>query len=214
MTLKDNLDNELLQYIDGLMLGDGCILKRKTKGTIEIRYQQSFAHRYKEWAQKIQSDFDEFGIDTRLAPIITKIKDKEYKGWYLRTRGDANKNIFPTLWKRWHNDRMIVRGNKIVELKTVPFDINLLPPQLLALWYLGDGNYDKANRRCILATGGFTNEEVLMLCRKLSRTLLIKTRVDTRNCICMTISASLVFLDYIRDYKLDCFSYKWGEYDF
>lgn len=214
--LINSLNKKRIQYIDGLMLGDGCIPKRKWGNT--AYYTQAFAYRYLEWAQKIQSDFRGFGIDTKLTLLhkkANKFKNKEYKQWNLHTRGDANHTIFPMLRERWYNGRMIESGNRIIEVKTVPLNIDLSPPQTLGNWYMGDGTYinGKKSNTCHsnLCTRGFTHQEISRLCHKLNKTLLIYTRIDTLNCIRMNVADSRMFLDYIKDYKVNCFAYKWGE---
>lgn len=209
----NNSNKKRTQYIDGLMLGDGCIHKQ------HLCYQQMFAYRYAEWALKIQSDFDNFGIESTLMSMNSKdsrckdsrFKNGEFKIWLLQTIGDVNKNIFPFFRDKWYNGRMIEKGNKIIEVKTVPPDIDLMPPQLLALWYMGDGCYCKRDKWCRLCTEGFTSLEVLMLHHKLNKVLLMNTRIDTRNHIRMTVADSRKFLDYTKDFKVNCFAYKWGK---
>ena len=209
ITIND-IDKELIEYINGSMLGDGHIQEQK----YGARYIQSFAFRYYEWAQKIQKDFHEFGIDSKLSLRNCKANSfhvKEYQQWYLQTRGNANKVIFPTLREKWYNNRIIERGSRFVELKTVPLNIDISPPQLLTNWYMGDGTYNKLAKYCVLYTQGFTHQEISMLSRKLNRVLLINTKVTKGNYILLSVEDSHVFLDYIKDYKLKCFAYKWGE---
>ena len=204
----NDLSKEQVQYIDGLMLGDGCIADANAKHYTPTRYIQPFAHKYKEWAQKIQSGFHEFGIDSGVVPKVSRIKDKKYMGWVLHTRGDVNKSIFPLLRERWYNGRMNKNGWII---KTIPSDIDLSSPQLLANWYMGDGTYNKEHMYCCLATGGFTKLKLFNLCHQLNKILGVHPTITKTNYIYMSVQDSLVFLDYIKDYKVDCFAYKWGE---
>ena len=205
MNLKTvgDLDNKLVQRIDGLMLGDGGIEKTKKNSMF---YTQDFAHRYKLWALRIQNDFRDFGIDSSLTSRIITVSDEECEYLRLRTRGIKSNVVFPILWKRWYNGRINKRGWII---KTVPLDIDLSSPQLLADWYMGDGNYHKGG--CRLATCGFTSQEVLSLCCKLDDLLNIKTTIHGCGSIYISNEYTPVFLDYIEPYKLKCFAYKWGE---
>jgi len=204
---RRELSIEQIQYIDGLMLGDGSIHKQ----TSTAYYRQGFAFRYGEWASEIQADFHDFGIDSKLTLEDFKadrFHDKEYQQWLLRTRGKRSNFVFRIFKEKWYNGRTNKRGHII---KTVPFDIDLIPPQTLANWYIGDGSYNERTGTCTLCTEGFTLLEVIDLCDKLNKVLSIKTTVPTNHNIYMSRQDSCVFLDYIKDYKLDCFKYKWGE---
>jgi len=213
------IDREQIEYIDGLMLGDGCIGYAGRSRATAV-YSQAFAYRYKLWALRIRNDFAKFGVDSNIilrnvkcSKLILKnandmFRDENYKFWQLRTRGDCANELFSHLKNRWYNGRTNKRGQMI---KTVPPDIDLSPPQLLGNWYLGDGNYNKIGKHCILCTQGFTPQEVIILRWKLNEVLGIDAIVNKHNCIRMRVVDTLSFLDYIRDYKLNCFAYKWVE---
>lgn len=206
MTTICNIDKKLLPHIDGLMLGDGCIQKHKYG--MSAHYSQNFAFRYYGWTLEICSYLYNFGIDT----TITSTSNSKYKYKRLCTYGHANKSIFPILRDRWYNGRINKNGWII---KTIPSDIDLSSPQLLANWYMGDGCYTNhkllGNKYCVLATYGFTPQEVSDLRRGLSEALLINTILRKDNCIQLSVENSRIFLDYIKDYKVSCFNYKWRE---
>lgn len=203
MLTISNLDNELVQDIDGLMLSDGCLVKQRFGNA--VYYVQVFAERYEEWALKIQDDFEEFGIESKIS--LEDSGREGYKRWELRTIADANKLIFPIFKDRWYNGRTNKRGWMI---KTIPPNIDLSPPQSLANWYMGDGSYKKHARVSLLHTDGFTLLEIIDLCDELDKILSIKTIIHGKH-IYIPSQYTLTFLDYIKDYKVNCFAYKWGE---
>lgn len=215
--------NELRNYIDGLMLSDGCI--QYDRGNKTGWYQQNC--KYKEWLEVISENFCKYIVECNLddGRLITggyspkggsityflrtrhyvefkEMKDRWYKKWY-------DIDNYPE--RVWHLDTD--SGEYYIFKKIVPKDI-LLTSSCVANWYLGDGNrsISYSNNQITIATNGFLNNDTTFLSELLSNTLNIKCSIDKHNRIGIYNKSNIkAFLNYINEYKIDCFDYKFLE---
>ncbi len=224
-TYKSNpaILNELRDYIDGLMLSDGNI---QVRNDLNGRYRQGC--KYKGWLDLISKDLYEYGVNSKVdygylslygfspkcGSVIYSINtsryiefkemyDRFYVKWY-----DIDK--YPKI--RWHKDE---GGEYFIWKKIVPKDI-CLSPVCVANWYIGDGSFTKYKHqngcRIELATNGFLRDDAIFLSDLLSDVLNIKCNVDKVGRIMIySESGSMIFLNYIKGYKVDCYSYKFPE---
>lgn len=120
------LNERIISYIDGLLAGDGCIQK-SSKHAKNYRYTQSFALRYKEWAEQIVFTLASWDIKATLQE--RKIYDKRTKKTYdqviLQTLCYKTFAIFRS---RWYSDGK----------KQIPDDIQT-SYDFFKNWYLSDG---------------------------------------------------------------------------
>lgn len=142
-----NLTENVVAYIDGLVLGDACIQKTTPRLT------QTFAKRYLEWAKIIKRDLSNFGISSNITLYDTfdKRTNKTYELAALQTLGYIQ---FKDFRKRWYPE-----GKKVV-----PKDL-ILFPYTIRNWHLGDGSYSGAQLK--FATDGFDDVSILYLKKKL-----------------------------------------------
>lgn len=215
---------EARDYLDGLMLGDGHIICKNSKTGY---YQQSCKH--KNWLDKIDDDLYEYGIEcgvsngriqfggfnaksgsieytlhTRSYIEFKKLRDRFYIKWY--DIDNYNESL-------WHLDKE--SGEYFIWQKIIPEDI-CLSPGCLANEYLGDGSIYKhkhQNGYCIhLSTDGFLRKDVVFLSCLLAETLDIKCGIDKAGQIGIHTQADIsTFINYIKDYKVDCYAYKFPD---
>jgi len=206
MTNHFPLTREAINYIDGLLLGDGHILQ---KTQYSARYDQQFSARFRLWAEKVRDDLARFGIESRLieynakATIIAKTGQRlpPFRGILLYTRYYPE---FVFFRRRWYPNRV----------KSVPRDIEFTP-QVLANWYMGDGDYDRNTKRVTLNVNSFSLDDVNFLIKKLRKMGFKaknhpKTNQDNQPRIRLTPKSSRRFLEVTKPFKVPCFDYKWG----
>jgi len=180
--------NPVRNYIDGLVLGDGTIL---SKSAFSGRYHQGC--NYKEWVDTVARFFQEHGI----------LCNVNWSGqqYYLTTLFYPEFRYFK---KRWYSDGK----------KRVPSTLELTP-ETVGNWYLGDGslvNRKRNNPASMLCTKGFSREETKLLSDELNIAIGISSHLyRTRNEIYIPAADTPAFLEYIENYKIPCYAYKWGE---
>lgn len=206
-------NSRIQEYLDGLLLGDGCLSSiTGHERNISPVYIQTFATRYKEWAEQIQRDFKVLGITSSIHAYDSNngIKQIEGRKFIAPTISLATLHYyeFNLARRRWY-----LNGNK-----TLPSDL-ILTPLVILNWYLGDGclyHHKAGNYRIILATQCFTDNELDYLCSQLKwqtgivsicrehaintkgNTLVINRRQDITK-----------FLNYINGLNIpSCFQYK------
>ena len=199
--------DELRNYIDGLLVSDGHLLK---KNQWSARYDQNFAERYLEWAETIKRDLKYFRIESKLLYYTTKESTIKSTGQIIHPAAlimlyTSYYDSFLTFRSRWYKN-----GSKVV-----PTDIKLTP-QFCANWYMGDGDYDSSTGRASFSTHSFSLDEIKTLAYKLKRETGIICKIypirKQNNQLLMKMSRkeSSVFFDYIRDHVVSCFEYKLG----
>ncbi len=217
--------NEARDYLDGLVLSDGNINCKTNKTGY---YRQGC--KYKVWLDLISRDLYEYGVECMVDNEKLRTHKKfsviggsiecnlwtrsyiEFKEmhdrWYQK---DYNIDEYPTT--RWHLDEE--SEEYYILQKIVPNDINL-SPECVANWYLGDGHLHKYKYcngyQIILATNGFLRDDTIFLSELLFENFSIKCSVDTAGRIGIYNKFGVsTFLNYIKDYKVDCYSKKFLE---
>lgn len=177
------------EILDGLLLGDGCLIKRN----LNARYSHSCKHKeYLEWLQRY---FEDNGIS-----VTPKIYQKnEGRGIYYQIQSRVNP-ILTTQYERWYLNKK----------KTVPQDIELTPLSVLH-WYIGDGGLDSDKgylRQISLAAHSFSYNERQILVDKLNR-LGFKASNRKNGLICIAKSSISSFLNWIGASPVESYNYKW-----
>lgn len=208
---KSNLiiTEKLRPYIDGLLLGDGSISSQNNNTGL---YEQHCI--YKEWLDKIKVDFSLFAIESKIGSETTqssKWMDVSSFSYRLSTKYYIEFKEMKKMWYKpiFYEDK---DGYEYFKYKkTVPKDIQLTP-ECVANWYMGDGDCHKHNYNKRLSSCGFNNEDVYFLSNLLNNTLDIESYVDKRNTITIgKLSDRIEFLNYIKDFKVSCYDYKFKE---
>lgn len=227
LTSNPAILNEARDYLDGLILGDGNIHHPRGRGKTSY-YQHKC--KYKNWLDKIDDDLYEYGIEcgvsnerlhtggfcsesgsilfylwTHSYTEFKKMHDRFYIKWY-------DIDDYPET--RWHEDKDS-KGDWYIWQKIVPKDI-CLTPVCIANWYLGDGGTYKHTYEngyyTRLSTDGFLKEDTIFLVDLLSKLFDIKCSITKQGVIQISTQADIsTFLNYIKNYKVDCYNYKFPD---
>lgn len=187
------------EYIDGFLLGDGCI-------SIDKRIKRKVARatcglEHKEFCEYLMKPFEEYKIS------VSKYNSEKMKQGYFW----AGRTWFhPDLYKqrlRWYPEQ----NDK--QLKQVPDDVVISPTSVM-MWYLGDGSVINHNNwqsmKVRLSTDGFKREGVQILVDKLSK-LKIWCHIDFDNRIQIKAKGIPAFFNYIgRNSPVKCYDYKFA----
>ncbi len=203
--------NEARNYIDGLLLSDGCISSNRNKTGI---YQQSCV--YNEWLDIIKEKFSSFGIQGNINNGLLRTGGfKEvYNPSFIYAFATLSYTDFKYMHSRWYilnEEKYYSKGmlNKYWN-KIVPNDLNLTS-ECVANWYIGDGCIS-TNPQIVLATYGFKKEDVIFLSELLLDTLDVYNTINKHNGIVISRKNCIkTFINYIKDYKVDCYAYKFPD---
>lgn len=193
---------QVKDYLDGLLLGDGSIVKSGNVSALYILNQKSD---HLDWIEKQISFFTENGI--RCKTYIRPSSQFEMNGKIyhrkeqIRLHTSTYRN-FLDVRNRWYP----------LSKKIVPRDINIRNPILLANWYMGDGSVIR-NRNILyisLSTDGFEKDDVDFLSLKLKEIEMDSVVRLNRNKPTLYIKYwhASKFLEMIKDHVVPSFQYK------
>lgn len=187
-----DITNEFREWIDGELLGDGC-LNSRSKYSARVKYSS----KYLEYIDYIAESLKHFGIEQ--SGYIRKREPNP--GAYSYHYTSKSYNELKDFHTRWYPE-----GKKIV-----PRDVRLTPITLRQ-WYLGDGCLyipkTKRRRFITLAAYSFTDDDVYFLI-KLFREIGIVATKPKSNRIHISTQSVDKFLDYIGECPVYCYQYKW-----
>ncbi len=197
---KPIMNPELLAWVDGLIISDGCITK----------IDQNKRNSKLVWGVK----FEEFArfIGSVLSPLLPTIWSHQivWKGT-PKTMWRGSTLSHPDLTQQRHR---WYKNNK----KIIPSDI-VITPQLLYMWYLGDGSICKSTGIITLSTDCFTYADQEMVTEKIFQKYDIKFKIQSiyrsrydRTYHYMKINAkqSPEFLKIIGQNLVRCYDYKFN----
>lgn len=144
---------QLVEIIDGLMLGDGWIDR---KGCLRLEQ----ASRRKEWIDALEQQLASLGVSSRVIPIPPQTR--EIDGRSVSGRGGFLLYTPCYVEMQEQRQRWYPRGKKIV-----PLDLKMTPT-VLTHWFCGDGSTNGAGA-LVFYTNGFKQEEVAFLVQCLAR---------------------------------------------
>lgn len=189
-----NLNNEVKSFVDGLLLGDASVPKRKD-GIKPRNFTQ--ACKYKEYIEYIKNRLSRYGV--LCSPILSRwikderCKNKGYNQHFLQTRRYKTFELF--------RERFYPKDTKII-----PRDLIITPDLLLQL-YLCDGNFYREIRFCLDA---FDMESINRLKEFIEEEIDIKLR-NTSTGLFIKKSDTEKFLNYIGSCPIKCYEYKWKD---
>ena len=189
-----NLSQEAREWIDGELLGDGCLCSRSSYSA-----RISYGSKYPEYIQYVLDTLKSFGIEQ--SGRIKKYYNKKGNCYTYNYASRAYVELLPVR-KRWYPE-----GKKIV-----PKDLELTP-LILRQHYIGDGSliHRKGKKpRIILATCSFPISDVEWLINKLNKLGFKATRQNFNNMISISTYSTQEFLDYIGKCPVKCYQYKWN----
>lgn len=189
-----NLSPEAIEWINGELLGDGCIQK-SSNYTVKFGYSS----KHPEYIEYIRDTLKGFGIEQ--AGKINKYYHKTMDCYSYHYCSLCYPELM-IIYKKWYPN------NK----KTIPNDIQLTP-LTLRQHYIGDGcltHRDDCRPYIHLATCGFSISGVELLIRQLIELGINATRVITSNAISIPVDSTKDFLKYIGECPVKCYIYKWA----
>lgn len=191
LTLDQNvshLDENMIEAIDGFLLGDGNIATNSKNGRFSISSSQ------KEWCDYSMSFFTPYCPST--SRIARTVIDEKHPNSEWNSASLSHKDI------KLSRDRWYPDGKKIV-----PKDVRITPLSTM-LWYLGDGSLSNGQVIC-LATCGFSEVEIdMILIPKLYQFGIIGRR-GYNNTILISTETSKFFFDFIGwKSPIACYDYK------
>lgn len=186
------LTRELVEIIDGELLGDGCVVAT-SKRSGQFNYSSQYRH-YLKWLREAFAEHDmEFG------PVYGGGKS----AWYFSSRA------YPELLKvreRWYPNNE----------KRVPEDLELTPV-ICRHWYIGDGSLNKTRKFISIAAQSFPREDLERLTEQMHgfgvNARLWKSQFGYGFVVGILKTDVPTFLDYIGPCPkgiMDCYGYKWG----
>jgi len=196
---KKVIDEEVMELIDGLLLGDASI----TSNRLSINLRASNL----DFIQSLKDFFKKKKIVSNIYPVNKKKemginREKQYE---LSTECLL---LFERERERWYPNQK----------KRIPDDIRISPFSL-AIWYMGDGSLiqDKRNGALYyirLATEGFSRSNVFHFKRILEGKYGWHLCIDARNHLLLSRMLDIYdFLKQTEQYKIPSFSYKWRALD-
>jgi len=192
-----NLSQEAIEWIQGELLGDGCLCSRYINSASFV-----YGSKYLEYCQYISDTLKSFGIKQ-----VGKINKSCNKRWGREESYKYCSHTYSELlpiYKKWYPE-----GKKII-----PKDMKLTP-MTCRQWYIGDGNlahYKNITRRprISLATCGFSISGVEWLIKQLIELGFKATRWPAHNIIGISAYSTKQFLDYIGNSPVSCYDYKFN----
>lgn len=176
---------EIIECIDGFLLGDGHISKSSCKLEWSVKYE--------EFSNYLANLFKEYYITQKQYSVF----DNRTNKYYTSNRGTSRCFAFlKEQRKRWYPD-----GKKIV-----PKDVKITPKSVM-LWYLGDGCLRGVN--ISLSTLCFSKEDNQFLCEKLKQ-IGIDAHVNKSNNIYIKLDSVREFFKYIGINEVRCYDYKFN----
>ena len=188
-----NLSQEAKEWIDGELLGDGCL---EPKSKYSVRFQ--YSSKYLEYIQYISDTLNSFGIKQSGKIRIQYHKKMNCYSYHYISLS------YPELLsirKRWYP-----KGKKII-----PRDLKLTP-LLLRQEMIGDGSlkhHKKSKSSIVLCTYGFLINDVKWLVLQLNKIGFKSTRQPNNNIIHISSYSTKDFLSYIGECPVKCYNYKW-----
>jgi len=199
-----NLTKEILEFLNGGLLGDGHMQKGYS-----VSYSQS--SKYESYVKWLSEKFIEFGIKQtgKIGKMVgTSRKGKKLTNYSYTSRRYVE--LIP-LYAKWYRkaraDEKFKSGKPKRWIKILPKDLELTP-LVVRQWYIGDGSLQRKERYITLGTEGFGRAEVGRLAKMLNE-LGFVTKQQKNNNIRISQRSTQDFLNYVGSCPVKCFEYKW-----
>lgn len=188
-----NLTFEAVEWLNGELLGDGCLHSR---GLNSARYVHASKHL--TYCEYVRDTLKSFGIQQS----GKEIHQYKHPKIYFQYQSLTYVQLKP-LFVEWYPE-----GKKVVP-KTIK-----LTPLTCRQWYIGDGSLSHPyidGSYIRLATCAFPVEDVLWLITQLQELGFLATRYACNNTIHISTHSTKDFLSYIGNCPIKCYEYKWME---
>lgn len=191
------LSENVIELIDGFLLGDGCI--RINKINIIKTGRLTCGVEYEEFCKYFSNIFKIYKMCAK------STKHKKMKSgilWYSYSKFHPDLYLQYQRWYKYRDGKFI---------KSVPTDVRITPISVM-MWYLGDGSLvtseDNSTVMLRLSTDGFTKDEVEYLVIKLKE-LGIECHRNNDNRIMVNSKGIPAFFDFIGyTSPVNCYNHK------
>lgn len=190
------LTEEMMESIDGFLIGDGSIYHEKRCSTKTGRL--TCGVQYEEFCKYMMSHFSIYNSIFKQYKCISMSSGFVWNG---------STRFHPDIYKqylRWYPEN--AEGKRV---KRPPADIRITPKSLM-LWYLGDGSVVQQNNTVVirLSTDAFLPEDVEFLATKLTEKGINSFR-NNDNRVRIETTSVPAFFDFIgRKSPIECYQYK------
>ncbi|KKN07034.1 hypothetical protein LCGC14_1071130 [marine sediment metagenome] len=197
---KKYIQEDMIEFIDGFLLGDGGIGPNKNIRTqIVARFRCGVE--YEDFCEYLMKPFVFLGGE------VKKRKAKNMKQGYIF---NGNTRHHPDIYQqylRWYPENK--EGERV---KQPPEDVKITPNSVM-MWYLGDGSVvvKKSSIMVRLSTDGFSKEKVEFLVSKL-KGINIQCHLTMENRIMVNAKGVPAFFNFIgRKSPISCYNYKFDQ---
>jgi len=179
------LSDELLEFLDGLLLGDGCIYPHRRSAV----YVHTDKHKgYLEW---LSSKLGDLGIEESCLHPDSKGRE------LFRYRSHAYVDLMEVR-KRWYPD----------DTKYTPSDVRITPTVLMN-WYIGDGTFYRDDYEILLGVKSEGCREKLPMIKSQLEEMDIYPRINSTGLAIHKSKSLDNFFDYIEEAERPpCYDYK------
>jgi len=195
---KNYMTKEVLECVDGFLLGDGG-LQTTYKGEAEVS-RLTCGVQYEEFCKYLMDNFHIYKSS------YSKCIDSHMKsGFVWNGRSRFHPDLYIQL-QRWY-----IKSKDGKSKKQPPDDVRITPKSVM-MWYLGDGSLVQKNNTVVirLSTDGFDKEKVEFLAEKLKEKGIDCYR-NGDNRIQIRTSAVPAFFKFIgKESPVKCYDYKFN----
>ena len=175
--------------IVGSLLGDAYI---SALGKIQFEHSQK-AEAYLQWKfQELEG--------VRYANVSRVSREKN--GSLTSSCRFWTRQFFRPLRQIWYGD-----GKKHLATEA----LESITPLALAVWHMDDGHYEKAKKRCILATDGFSDEDRIRLAVFFRERFDLHMTIRKSGKMALTQGETEKFFALIMPYRIACMAYKFPD---
>jgi len=196
------IQDNMIEYIDGFLLGDGGCSPCINRVNPVARFRCGVE--YEEFAEYLMKPF------LRLGAKVVKTNSQNMKQGFMFSGGTRHHPDIYKQYLRWYPENE--NGQRV---KQPPEDVRITKNSVL-MWYLGDGSVVVNNDTILLrlSTDGFSIDKVEMLVDKLQQNG-IKCHRTIENRIMIDAKGIPAFFNLIGDKSpIECYDYKFDRIPF
>ncbi len=197
------IQDDMIEFIDGFLLGDGGInFDKRSINNLIARFRCGVE--YEEFCSYLMEPFK------KLSSSVKKHKAKSMKQGFMFSGSTSNHPDIYKQYLRWYPENK--NGQRI---KQPPEDVRITKNSVL-MWYLGDGSVVVKNNTIAtrLSTDGFSKVKVEMLVDKLQQ-IGIKCYRNNENRIRINSRGIPAFYNLIGEKSpIKCYNYKFDKIPF
>lgn len=194
------LNDEQKSYMEGALLGDGCLALAKRAKNVYFSYLSSSL----QHVEFIHSKFKEFCTDNyktiKKRIIFDKRTNKFYTNYSFRTKSLP---VFTEIYNIWYPNN----------IKKIPENLKI-NPIILLVWYIGDGELESKQGVIKLHTNSFLKSDIEKICEKIGYNSVCTYKEKEQYIIRIPRKSVKLFLETIGDCPFNDYQHKWKQVDY